>query len=104
MKHLWCRTLWPEVHTTRMIAHLLQRPGMSVKPCVGKFDEDAKKSTKTFLIEGIPIKLEKSKPTKTQLNQCGNHRAPWPKRWWPQEVPPVVPLCEQRTENNSDRF
>ncbi len=27
----------------RMIAHLLQRPGMHVKPCLGKIDEHAKK-------------------------------------------------------------
>ncbi len=44
MMCLRCRTLWPEVHATRMIAHLLQWPGMHMTPCLGKNDEDAKKN------------------------------------------------------------
>ncbi len=43
MKCLWCGIVWPEAHATRMIAHLLQRPGMHVKPCLGKIDDDSKK-------------------------------------------------------------
>ncbi len=48
MKCLWCQTLWPEVYATRMIAHLLQWPGMHVMPCLGKIDEDAKKYQELF--------------------------------------------------------
>ena len=44
MKCLWCGIVWPEAHATRMIAHLLQWPGMHVKPCLGKIDEDSKKN------------------------------------------------------------
>ncbi len=43
MKCLWCGVIWPEVHATRMFDHLLQQPGMHVKPCLGKIDEDTKK-------------------------------------------------------------
>ena len=43
MKCLWCGIVWPEAHATRMIAHLLQQPGMHIKPCLGKIDEDLKK-------------------------------------------------------------
>ncbi len=41
----------------------------------------------TSLIEGIPIKLEKSESMMSQLSQCRTHKAPWPKNWWPQEAP-----------------
>ena len=43
MKCLWCGFIWPDAHATRMIGHLLQRPGMHVKPCLGKIDEHKKK-------------------------------------------------------------
>ena len=44
MKCLWCGIVWPEAHAMRMIAHLLQRPGMHVKPCLGKIDEVLKQT------------------------------------------------------------
>ncbi len=59
-----------------MIAYLLQQPGMQVKSCLGKIDKDAKTSTKTSLIEGIPMKLEKSEFMKTQLSQYKTCKAP----------------------------
>ncbi len=39
MKCLWCGFTLPDAHITRMISHLLQRPGMYVNPCLGKIDE-----------------------------------------------------------------
>ncbi len=79
---LWCGTLWPEAHAARMIAHLLQQTGMYMKPCLGKIDEEVKKSTKTSLIERIPKKLKKGF-IKTQLSQYKTCKPPWPKHWWP---------------------
>lgn len=43
MKCLWCGTVWPDAHATRMIGHLLSLPGYHVKPCLGKIDEEKKK-------------------------------------------------------------
>ncbi len=59
-----------------MIAYLLQWPGMQVKPCLRKIDEDAKKSTKASLTKRIPIKLEKSESINTQLIQSKTCKAP----------------------------
>ncbi len=43
MKCLWCGFIWPDAHATRMIGHLPQRPGMHIKPCLGKIDEHKKR-------------------------------------------------------------
>ncbi len=59
MKFLWCGFVWPDAYATRMIGHLLQQPGMHVKPCLGKVDEN-KKIIKNSLTGRILLKLAKS--------------------------------------------
>ncbi len=68
IKCLWCRIIWPEVHATRIIAHLLQQPGLHLKPYT-------KKIIKTSLIEGIPKKLQKNESMKAQSSQLRTCKA-----------------------------
>ncbi len=62
MKCLWCGFVWPDAHATRMMAHLLQQPGMHVKPCLGKIDVHKK------LYQELFDRKNSSKAGKKQLH------------------------------------
>ncbi len=51
-----------------------------------------KKYTKNSLIERTLRRLEKREFMKTQRSQYKTRKALWPKRWWPQEAPPLLCL------------
>ncbi len=80
MRCLWCETILPELHVTRMIAHLLQLPGMRMDPCLGKNDRMQKIYQDLFDRKNF-LKVEKSKSMKTKSSQLKTLKAPRPRHW-----------------------